>query len=290
MVKETQKKICVRCQRSKSVTRDFFVSNSSIFPDGRVNTCKACLKTELDENDIASVRRVLRQIDRPFIKEKWFECVQAGKETLGWYLREVSTLPQYKDKTYDDSDGMNEVPEATATMQDNFSAEKRESKKQLPDVPLEIKLKFGEGFTDFEYLQMEQEYDAMKTSNPIETPQHVRQLIQYCQNIVLMDRARRENRMKDYKDLNAVQKDLVGMAGFAGKDKRDGAQLSGVRSFSQIFAEVEKRGYIKPAPIEENQDIVDRTIQYMLNYNLRLFDRQILDEPPHDTPKVSDVE
>ena len=58
------------------------------------------------------------------------------------------------------------------------------------------------------------------------------------------------------------------------------------RSFSQIFEEIEKDGFIKPAPIKENQDIVDKTIQYIMNYTLKLLNQQILTEPPIDTPKI----
>ena len=71
-------------------------------------------------------------------------------------------------------------------------------------------------------------------------------------------------------------------------DKVGGAEASGMRSFSQIFEEIEKDGFIVPAPIEEKQDIVDRTIQYIMNYTLKLLNQQALVEPPIDTPKVGD--
>ena len=58
------------------------------------------------------------------------------------------------------------------------------------------------------------------------------------------------------------------------------------RSFSQIFEKIEKEGYIKPAPVDVKQDIVDRTIQYLMNYTLRLLDKQVLPKPPADTPKI----
>ena len=79
---------------------------------------------------------------------------------------------------------------------------------------------------------------------------------------------------------------LLQSSGLRPIDKIGGAEAAGIRSFGQIYEELEKDGFIKPELIEESQDIVDRTIQYILNYTLKLLNKEVLTEPPLDTPKV----
>jgi len=62
-------------------------------------------------------------------------------------------------------------------------------------------------------------------------------------------------------------------------------------NFSSVFADIERDNFIPPW--EENakihglkQDILDKTIMYILNFTLRLNKAEKLTEPPSDTPKA----
>ena len=52
------------------------------------------------------------------------------------------------------------------------------------------------------------------------------------------------------------------------------------------FEEVEKEGFIKPVNYVEEQDIVDKTIMYILNYTIKLLGQTTMQKPPPDTPRV----
>jgi hypothetical protein len=80
---------------------------------------------------------------------------------------------------------------------------------------------------------------------------------------------------------------------FRAMDQTDASKTGGLRTFSQIYAEVEKDEFIPPW--EEyrkvkglEQDIVDKTIMHILNYTLKLNKAPQLIEPPEDTPKIEE--
>ena len=92
--------------------------------------------------------------------------------------------------------------------------------------------------------------------------------------------------MGGFSKIHTEYQKLLTSSGLRPIDKIGGAEASGIKSFSQIFEEVEKEGFIKPASVNENQDIVDKTIQYILNYTKKLLNKQVLIDTPIDTPKV----
>ena len=63
---------------------------------------------------------------------------------------------------------------------------------------------------------------------------------------------------------------------------------TGVKSFSQIFEEVEKRGFRKPPALTFDEDIVDAMIISLANYYNRLVGKQILSELPEDIKQELD--
>jgi hypothetical protein len=90
-----------------------------------------------------------------------------------------------------------------------------------------------------------------------------------------------------YSKLSQRFNDTVKNAGFRPIDKVSGTDEAGMRSFSHITQEIEKDGFIVPAKYSgADQDIIDKTIMYLLNYQLRLHNAQVLITPPSDTPKL----
>jgi hypothetical protein len=101
---------------------------------------------------------------------------------------------------------------------------------------------------------------------------------------ILVDRALKDQDWKTFETLNKQLTSVLKDAGFRPIDRVSGSESSGIRSFSQIFEEVEKDGFIVPAPLDVHQDIVDRTIMYLVNYQRKLLNMGALDSPPDDTP------
>lgn len=255
-----------------------------MFSDGKVPICKQCIKDDLDETDVNSVKKVLRQIDKPFIAIEWQKCLNSGKEPFGWYLRQISALHQYKDLTYDDSvdgevDTLNYKNTNDLDISDDDIYE-----KATPDV----KRKWGTGYSDKEYYELEQTWKDMITSNDINTPQHKKNLKLYCKLAVRVERALEDGDIKTFEMLNKQFSELQKNSGFRPIDKRSGSESAGIRSFSAIWEEVESDGFIEPWDLEFSQDVIDKTIIYMSNYTRKILDLGQIISVPADAPKIGD--
>lgn len=280
-VKKT--KLCVSCQKEKT-PNSFYSSTSSLFMDGKVPVCKKCISEQVDENDISTVKRILRQIDKPFIFSLWQTSVNSDKDTFGNYMKNINSLPQYRKMTYEDS--VDEVIKEDDVFSDGIDESNLDNETILQFN--EMKAKFGAGYKKDEYLRMEKFYNDMMSTHDINSPQHKEMLIEICKVNVQKDRALSENNINDYKKLSDAFKTLIADSGFRPADRVTGSEATGIRTFSQIFEEIEKDGFIVPVPIQEHQDIVDRTIMYILNYQLKLLNMDVLASPPSDTPQVDD--
>lgn len=165
---------------------------------------------------------------------------------------------------------------------------KKSSINEVKELDREIIVKWGEGYSKDEYIKLEKFYQDMFISHEISTPQHKELLKFMCILNLKMHNCLEQNDIGGFSKLHEQYQKILQSSGFRPIDKTAADGGHGIRTFSQIFAEVEKNGFIKPIPVEENQDIVDKTIMYMLNYQLKLLNMQQLIEPPLDTPKVGD--
>lgn len=279
-------KVCIgECKKKKQVDVNFYSSNSPLFPDGRVSICKSCIQKDLDVTDLNSVKRVLRQLDKPFIPIEWQSCLNSGKEPFGWYLRKISGLHQYNSLTYEDSVEGKVDNHKYKTDNDLITEE------DIYDKPtIEVIRKWGTSYSPKEYYELENLWDEMVTSNDISTPQHKKQLKYYCQMSILLDRAIDSNDEGKIGKLNKEFLEIQKNSGFRPIDRVSGSDSSGIRNFGTIFEEVERDGFIEPPEMEFKQDIIDQTIVYLANYTRKLLNMEQLISVPDDAPKVGEDE
>jgi hypothetical protein len=277
------RKRCNGCQKEK-LLQDFYTSSSIMFADGRVPLCKKCLKDMIDENDIDSVKTTLQRIDKPFIAKVWKSAEESESDTVGTYFRMINSLQQYKNATWADSDfeGENETGIYKHRFDDVDEIDEIVTDNGTIKLTKEIALKFGSGYSNREYLQMEKFYKDMCMTHDIDTPQLKKQLIYLCKLQVWMDRALEQGNDTAFKNYNDRYEKILDSSGFKPKDRKSSSESSGIRSFSVIFEEVEKNGYVEPKPIEERMDLVDLAILAHLNYVRQLLGHEKLAEVPED--------
>jgi hypothetical protein len=286
-VEKKEYKNCLSCKRDK-ITTSFYSSNSPMF-DGRVSICKTCLLNMIDEDDLNSVKNILRQIDKPFISDLWDTCIASNNDTFGTYMKNVNSLQQYRNMTYANSaEAKGRSPKSKDKNTDKSidDIEELETEDGSIKISQEIKAKFGGGYTNLEYLDMEKFYQDMMATHEINSPQHRKLLVNLCKLNVKIDRCLEDEDYGSFEKINKQHEAMLKSAGWRPADRVAGNEAQGIRTFSQIFEEIEKDGFITPAPIEVHQDIVDLTIMYMLNYTRRLVNTEVMHEPPKDTPKV----
>lgn len=282
------------CTRERSLKNNFYSSASPLFrKDEKVPYCKDCLRDMIDVEDLDSVHEVLQAIDKPFLADIWKKAIESPKDTFGEYMRMVCSLHQYRNLTYKNSSTKDKIEKTLLTENDKDfeSINDIETDQGNISITKELKSKWG-NYSNREILEMEKLYKQMYFANSIETPQHERQLYFYCKLSVLMDRALTDGDYGGYEKLSRQFAELQKSSGFRPIDRKSSDEANGIKSFSQIFAEVEANGYVEPLNIDliENQDIVDRTIQYILNYTRKVLGMERLAEPPSDTPKIERVE
>ncbi len=274
------KKECSSCKKSKSTTF-FFKVDSPMFPDGMINICRDCVREQVDIEDIEQVIGFLRQIDKPFFQEYWDKALESKSHPLGEYIRKVNSLPHVKNKTFNNSDGIEGVGKVdlqsakTPDTIENVKGEVIVYSDELVD-------KWGIGYKKNEYLQMEKFYQDMRLTHEIHTPVHVNKLKELAYLTIEQSRLRNERDMANYVKLAKTIDDMEKSAGFRPVDRQGIDDATGIRSFSQIWEEVEKRGWRKPPKETYDEDMIDAMIISLANYYHRLVGREILRDIPDE--------
>lgn len=265
----------------------FFKVDSPMFPDGMISICRDCVREQVDVEDMDSVIGFLRQIDKPFIQSYWNESLNTNRHPLGEYIRKINSLSQMKGKTFDDSDGINGVGKI-----DLQSARVGESIENVKGETIEYSDSlvnfWGIGYKKHEYLKMEKFYQDMRLTHEIHTPIHVDMLQQLAYMSVERDRMRQAGDWANYTKISKTIEDMTKSAGFRPVDRQGIDDATGIRSFSQIWEEVEKKGFRKPPELIFKEDQVDAMIVSLLNYYNRLVGKQILAELPDDVKDEMD--
>jgi hypothetical protein len=283
----TPKKKCQgECKKEKPY-KFFFKVDSPLFPDGMINICSACVREEVDVDDIEAVIGFLRQIDKPFVERIWNESVQSGKYPLGEYIRKINSLSQLKGKSFNDSDGM-QVIGKTVDLQSAKMADSIVTAKGVIEYSDKLIDKWGIGYKKNEYLEMEKFYINMKETHEINTEIHINQLKTLSYLTVDINRLRQAGDWANFSKVSKTYEDMTKSAGFRPVDRQGLDDATGIKSFSQIFEEVEKRGFRKPPQLKFEEDIVDAMIISLANYYNRLVGKQILAELPEEIEKELD--
>jgi hypothetical protein len=267
-----KKKFCVTCEKDKVLTA-FYSTSSRMFQDGKVPICKGCIAEQIDENDISSVKRILRQIDKPYIKMVWDSAIGSKGDTFGVYMKNINSLPQYKELTYDDS--IEESPKV--------DIDKKEAKRAYTSssfvVTEQVVDKWGFGYEPEEYEQFERKYKKLINNYGEKTALHTEGLISYIRFRVKEEFATARGEYKEAKEWGTL----------ASKQAQDAkinvSQLSksdisgGIDVLSQLFEAVENEvGIIPllPKVLEQPMDDIDLVIWATVNYNRRLEDKSMV--------------
>ena len=259
-----------------------YTHTSGVYP-----FCKDYIKKDVYINesdiDIEKLKNILRQADAPFLTSEVLGSIEEKRETVGAYFSRIN-MTQYRGYTWKNSD----FQQSDSNAQDAIAKYTSDQDCFIDDdfiVTPEMRHRWGKEYTKEQIRDLDKFYSDMHMTHSIVTPQHEKALIMICKLQHKMDMYLDNEDMTSFSKLHGEYQKLLTSSGLRPIDKIGGEEATGMRSFSQIFEEVEKDGFITLEPVKENQDIVDRTIQYIMNYTLKLLNQQSLTEPPIDTPK-----
>lgn len=260
---DKDKKMCLKCLKEKNPERDFYKSYSKWHGDGRLPYCKSCLKENLIEDDINSVREILRILDKPYFPEAWERAKEDQMDTLGAYLKDIAL--NYKHYNYDDS--------VFIDNKQKINQNENESSNLLDDfvVTKEIIEKWGSsGYTKEDYMKLEKFYEDMKRSYEVETASHIDYLKKICKVSLKMEKAIDEGNIDHFKKLSDAYDKLMHSAKFTAVQRSAADRTGGLNTFSEFFDLIEREGFIPRFHTDEPNDIVDYTINNLKEYTRNL--------------------
>ena len=257
-------KICKVCDKSKKIN-EFYKVDSKLHPDGRMDVCTDCLKEGMDPSNMDEVVGILRQMNKPFIKDVWENAVESSSKLkskphpFGEYMRNINSLKQYSDKTFKDSE---EVFTVSDMYDKNLSSITRDDGEEIKFDP-EMIIKWGERYTQYELLKLEKFYQEMSLQYDVSTEIQKNLLRQLAVVSLEMDKALSDGEHKIYNDLVRSQNTIMQSSGFRPIDKKNINDETGLGSFSEIWAEIEKEdGFIPEGLVDYPKDDIDAMLLY----------------------------
>lgn len=280
---------CLSCGITKK-SGEFYASQSVYNAGtGRVQYCRVCcIEMSCDSNgniDVEKFKETLRKIDKPFLPDvlesAYEEAKKNDKDTnpLQLYFKNINSLPQYNSLTWKNS---------------AFIKSNEQSYDEII-VGQELINFWGKNWEPDEYIRLQEFYQSMVDMNSPETPQDIDYIKKISRLSIQIDKAIEEGNSSAAKSLGDLYSKYMGDAKLRTTDGTDADKSGGVRRFCDIFSEVEKDDFIPPWEHYRKingakQDIVDKTIMFILNFMLKFNRADKLTKPPIDTPKIENDE
>ena len=246
--------ICPCC--GEAMSRVNFYSDKR-YAIGVYPECKKCILAEVEQRKKRgdppretkeSVKRVLQKMDLPYIDSLYESSCKTVADDINErgkkspflaYLVPIKSLPQYKDKTWMNSEfelgEMNDAEEIKIVQKTVKSGKKR----------------FGPGYSAEDYMFLENEYQDWVNRYTCEEKGQELLFKRICCTELEIDKAHREN--KSTKDLDKTLQELMGTLGIKPSQKNSSA-LTDSKTFSQLI-EIWEREKPIPEPEDEFKDV-----------------------------------
>lgn len=264
-------KICSKCKNKEKIN-NFYVSNSKLFSDGRVNICKTCLQSLIDIKDVGSLKEILRLMDKPYVEHIWKKCLEKQKP-IGNYFKLISSLHQYKNCGWDVYEDKNR-DSGSVKVAENIGRRSNDVKNKINEINVEeLREKWGSDFDDDEILKFEKEYQRIRNSYDIKTEMHQTFLMQVCIAKVRLNEANAKKNVGEAEKWAKQFRDMA-TAGKLQPNQMSQSDLNGgLDTFSQLVKQVEETVdivKILPKFKKHPRDQADFIIYCYINYGRRL--------------------
>lgn len=254
--------LCPVC--GEFVTRDNFYTDKR-FAIGVYPQCKKCVLAEVEQrknksdkpNETkTSVQRMLQKMDLPYIDSLYESlCTDVANEIneknkrspFLAYLPPIKSLPNWKGKTYADSE-----------FEPGAILEEGEEINENSRILKSAKKRFGNGYNSSELIFLENEYQDWTRRYQCENKAQELLFKRVCFKELDIDKAQKEG--KDTKELDKTLQELLGSLNLKPSQNNSNA-LTESKTFGQLIEKWENEKPI-PEPDEEFKD-VDRIGLYI---------------------------
>lgn len=250
--------LCPKCGEFYSVD-SYYVDNK--YATKRFPICKTCVmemvqgiskrernkKIKKSKESKETVKDVLRLMDLPYIDSLYDSCIIQVKEDMNSahlespfsaYISQIKALNQWKGKTWKDSE-----------FGDTADVELAPELNRKPRKDI-IKI-FGYGFTNEDYLYLQDQYDDWNSRVQISSKSQETYIVRICFKLLDIWKAQRQG--KDTSKLDDSLNTLMGAANLQPKQNVDNSSTDNL-TFGQL---IEKWENEKPVsePSEEFKDV-----------------------------------
>lgn len=234
------------------LSSDTFYSDSS-YGSGKFPVCKKCILAMVEQREKKndppnetkkSVQKVLQMMNLPYIDSFYENCVKGALDGMkeknrtspfSTYITAMKSLPNWKGLTWKDSEFEVES--------ENFISNKK-VRKEIPII-------FGRGFSDEDYLFLQEQYDDWCKRTQVDSKSQEMYIVRICFKTLDIWKAQRGNR--DTKDLDKSLNELMAAANLQPKQNVGNAATDSL-TFGQLIEKWEMEKPI-PEPTEEFKDV-----------------------------------
>lgn len=244
--------ICPMCGNPQRAEEAFYKDDR--FVVHRFPVCKRCLQKMVEQrkNDKEepnetkeSVMRVLQILDLPYLDDTYESCVKGAADGLkeknrrspfATYIVMMLSLPQYKGKTWKDS----EFPP-------DYKSEDEEQINENSRTLKQAKKRFGDGYSNSDLIFLENEYQDWIKRYACESKAQELLFKRICFKELEIEKAQRNG--KDTKDLDKTLQELMGSMSLKPNQNNSNA-LTEAKTFGQLIQKWEEE---KPIPEPEGE-------------------------------------
>lgn len=249
---------CPMCGDFKKKDTGFY--QDMRFISGRYPICKECLLKMAEQRTKAtdepnetkkSVQKVLMMLDKIYDDDFYDKCVKGASDGVkeknrhspfATYITTIMSLPQWQNKTWDDSDFgssviKTELDEETLVMNEELL------KKAVA--------RFGDEYSNADLLFLEKEYEDWTTRYACESKAQELLFKRICFKELEIEKAQKSG--KDTKELDKTLQEYMGSAQLK-PSQNNSNSLTDAKTFGQLIDKWEQTKPI-PEPSEEFRDI-----------------------------------
>lgn len=291
---------CQRCGAYRDMKTFFFRHpDKGATRTGYIHICRDCIKKYCDElfrkyNSgiytilvICQLTNVIFVQDAAILAEKnWIDKKEKYEEIFRYYMSELNyvwlnresaptTMLEFRHSNFKgDIFGYSEHHPATPMV---FFDELNEgifpnSQKISVNQQTDLEMKWGKGFEEQEYMQLEEEYDKLEKFLPKKTDLHIEALKKYIIYSLKEKQAMAKSDLKEVKDWNALADKAADNAQLKLKQLSDnfGAEVDGFAKLVEAIEEYDSVIPVLPKVRKMPYDDIDFLIWESVNYNRRL--------------------
>lgn len=250
---------CPNCGELRS-SSDYLPTSSPFFIDGYLTICTECLIDMFDSaDDWNALDRICQWADWPFLPEEWTKLsVNDGPRALKNYGL------IFRGQTYGDRLNWRDQNEKWRLLQEDNKLDKAHNELQLANMA-ELAKKWQGTYLPDELEYLEDTLEGLQRTYGAAPGLQADQALKLCKISLLIDQRIREGQKFD--DLIKGYNSLIEMGGFTAKNA---ANANDFESVGELFAYVEKKGFMNKFYDNVSRDIVDETMMNMQAYTRRI--------------------